>query len=73
MGERELGDEFRITVTITRADNPPPIVPGSVTHAVMVSGDTDNHRVLQLARDAAEATVLGFLLAALDSKEGGER
>lgn len=54
--------KYLITVTITRDDNAPPIVPGCITHAVGFSDDVANHRVLQLARDAAEATALGFLI-----------
>lgn len=50
-----------ITVTVTRADNPPPFVLGSVTHAVEFTDQVPNHRVLQMARDAAEETVLGYL------------
>jgi hypothetical protein len=53
--------KYLITITITRYDNPPPLVPGSVTHATMFSDQDPSQSVLRLARDLAETTVLGYL------------
>lgn len=50
-----------ITVTITREDNAPAPVAGSIVHAATFEADAHGDDLVQLARDTADAVVLAFL------------
>lgn len=52
---------MRITVHITRDDADVPVILGSIAHTATFSLETTNHRVVQLARDTAEAVAAAYL------------
>jgi hypothetical protein len=51
---------MHITVTITR--EAAPLAPESIAHSVTFPVTIDNHRLVQLARDAAEAAAIAYLV-----------
>lgn len=52
---------MKITVYITSDDTDVPIVPRSIAHTAVFGLDTHSHRVVQLARDTAEAVAVAYL------------
>jgi hypothetical protein len=50
-----------ITVIITREDNGPAPVAGSLAHAATFEADVDGDSLVQLARDTADAVAVAFL------------